>query len=102
MDFKFKINQRVFIKENDKIHFKFCAYVVGTLNMMGERFYLLDFEYSEAILKNSILNTIAYPESFLLTTEEAKEKYFDLKNQDKLDYDDVFNINTKPKNIKFL
>jgi len=102
MDFKFKQNQRVFIKEGDKIHFTFSAYVVGNVNMMGKKFYLLDFEYSDVISSNDLLKTIAYPESFLLSVEEAKEKYFALKNEVKLQFSEIFESSTEPKKIKFL
>jgi hypothetical protein len=102
MDFKFKLNQRVFIEENGKIDFTFSAYIVGSLNMMGKKFYLLDFEYSDIIMANDILKTIAYPESFLLSVEEAKEKYFALKNEVRLQFSEIFENQTEPKKIKFL
>lgn len=101
MDFKFKQGERVFIQERGKIHFSFSAHVVGSLNLMNNKFYLLDFEFSDIIQADDVLRTIAYPESFLLTVEEAKEKYFAIKNEAKMDYDDIFNIQTQPKTIKF-
>lgn len=103
MNYKFNINDPVFVLDENGQVFKKQFQVVAQCNLLGKAYYILNINIQTMIDPNIMLGGLyLYPEKLLLTVEESKFLYFNEKSDfENSQYDNLFD-NPKITNIQFI
>lgn len=100
MNFKFKIDEKVFILNDDNTLYINPQQVIAQCNFLNKEYYILDINVPVNISVHKMLGGLfLYPVGLLLSNEEAKDYYFKQKVlSDSSLFSDIFN-NSNKKNF---